>query len=100
MPRQSGVVKKERRVGIVIFYKMRNGYYMRVRSRLSSERVKTGKEFKTTMVYANRMATASRLAASIYRQLPPGWKLHSLYRKLTGAAMLHLKEGIDPTRFS
>ncbi|MFT3822800.1 MAG: hypothetical protein QM731_02725 [Chitinophagaceae bacterium] len=97
MPKQNGVVKKERRIGILIFYKMRDKYYVRALSSLSSERVKTGKEFKKTMIYANRMVIASRLAASIYRQLPPAWKEHSIYRKLTGYAMQLLKEDRDAT---
>ncbi|MFT3824770.1 MAG: hypothetical protein QM731_12650 [Chitinophagaceae bacterium] len=97
MPRQTGIIKRERRVGILVFYKMRNKYFVRALSSLSSERVKNSKEFKNTMFYANRMVIASKLAGVIYRQLPPAWKLHALYRKLTGYAMQLLKEEMNAT---
>ncbi|MFT3825454.1 MAG: hypothetical protein QM731_16165 [Chitinophagaceae bacterium] len=96
MARQTGVIKRERTIGLLVFYKLGNGYYVRVRSSLSGERVKKSREFINTMTWARRMGIASRLASIIYRQLPPAWKLHDLYRKLTGHAMQLLKEGIDP----
>jgi len=96
MPRQVSVAKRERTVNILTFYKLRDKYYVRMRSRLSGERVKHSPEFKNTMTHAHRMGIASRLASVVYSQLPPSWKLHDLYRKLTGHAINLLKEGIDP----
>ena len=96
MPRQLSVVKRERTVGMVVFYKLGSKYYLRTRSRLSGERVKKSPDFWNTMIYANRMGIASRLASMAYRKLPSAWRLHDLYRKLTGCAMQLLKEGMNP----
>jgi len=96
MARQVSVAKRERTVNILTFYKLRDKYYVRMRSRLSGDRVKSSPEFKNTMTHAHRLGIASRLAAVVYSQLPPSWKLHDLYRKLTGQAINLLKEGIDP----
>ena len=44
------------------------------------------------MEYANLLASASRIASRVYRQMKQ--KNHSHYRKLTGKAMKLLKAGL------
>jgi hypothetical protein len=67
--------------------------FVRTASSLTGERVKEDPAFKPTMAYAAMLAKASWLASSVYAMLPNYRKKHSLYRKLTGAAMRLLKEG-------
>lgn len=74
------------------FYKMDGQYYVRVKSSLSSERVKTSPEFKWTMIYARLMARASKIGAAVYNGLPPGWRQFWMYRSFTGEAFTLLKE--------
>lgn len=66
---------------------------MRTPSSLTGERVMEDPAFEPTMAYAAMLAKASWLASSVYTMLPNYRKKHSLYRKLTGAAMRLLKEG-------
>lgn len=46
------------------------------------------------MQYAERLGRASKIASKVYRQLPDGWKLLYLYRKMTGlgARLLRMRE--------
>lgn len=44
------------------------------------------------MLFAAKLGRASAIAAAVYRQLPQGWKLHSLYRQLVGVASQSLKD--------
>jgi|GEM_PF-412102 len=74
------------------FYKMDGQYYVRVKSSLSSKRVKTSPEFKWTMIYARLFARASKIGSAIYKDLPPGWRQFWMYRSFTGEAFTLLKE--------
>ncbi len=74
------------------FYKMEGQYYVRVKSSLSSKRVKTSPEFKWTMIYARLLARASKIGSAIYKELPPGWRQFWMYRSFTGEAFTLLKE--------
>lgn len=78
--------------GNLVFYYWRGKYCCRTKSTLSGKRVKTTAAFRLTMQYAMKLGCASKIAAHVYRQLPPGWKLHSLYRKMTGLGFQLLKE--------
>ena len=77
----------------ICVYPMYGEDFVRKASSLTAERVKTDPAFKPTMAYAAMLAKASWLGASVYAMLPNYRKRHSLYRKLTGAAMRLLKEG-------
>ncbi|MFT3825806.1 MAG: hypothetical protein QM731_17935 [Chitinophagaceae bacterium] len=77
---------------MLVFYFWHGRYCVRTVSTLSGKRVKKAPEFKVTMQYAKRLGRASKIASKIYRQLPDGWKLHYLYRKMTGVGTNLLKE--------
>jgi len=74
-------------------YHMRGEDFVRTRSSLTGERVKTAPEFIPTMAWAALLKEASRLGAAVYSMLAPYRKKHKLYKKLTGQAMRLLKEG-------
>jgi hypothetical protein len=74
------------------FYKMDGKYYVRVKSSLTSERVKESPEFRLTMAYANLLARASKIGSAIYKALPPGWRQFWMYRSFTGEAFTLLKD--------
>jgi len=74
-------------------YHMRGEDFVRTRSSLTGERVKTAPEFIPTMAWAALLKQASRLGAAVYSMLAPYRKKHKLYKKLTGQAMRLLKEG-------
>ncbi|MFT3827659.1 MAG: hypothetical protein QM731_27315 [Chitinophagaceae bacterium] len=74
-------------------YMLNGEYLIRTRSSLTGEKVKRAACFKNTRRSAGRLGSASSLAAAVYNQLPEGWKLHSLYRTMTGIATLHIKAG-------
>lgn len=78
------------------FYKMEGKYYVRMRSSLTSKRVKTDPAFAVTMRYADLLGRAAKIASNVYRLLPKALKAKGLYRKLTGEAMQWLKKGHDP----
>jgi len=73
------------------FYKMNGQYFVRSKSSLTRKRVKRAACFKKTREFAAKLGRASSIASSVYKQLPEGWKLHSLYRKLTGVGFQLLK---------
>ncbi|HVI44139.1 MAG TPA: hypothetical protein VM802_04700 [Chitinophaga sp.] len=75
-------------------YEMYGRYYIRLKSSLTGKRVKKDPAFRRTMEYAGFLATASKMASCIYRQLPPEQKKNALYRQLTGKALRLLREGI------
>ena len=91
---EQGLFKFERIFdGHLLFYRVKDRYFVRRKSQLTGDRVKTSKEFTKTMDSAHRLKTASQLAASIYNELPEAWKMYDLYRKLTGLAIRLQKEG-------
>jgi hypothetical protein len=77
----------------ICFYKMGGKYYARMKSSLDGKRVKKDPVFSKTMRYAGLLAKASKIGSILYRTLPKEERKHELYRKLTGQAMLLLKEG-------
>ncbi|MFT3824309.1 MAG: hypothetical protein QM731_10330 [Chitinophagaceae bacterium] len=82
---------------MLVFYFWHGRYCVRTVSSLSGKRVKRAAEFKVTMQYARRLGCASKVAAAVYRQLPDGWKLHDLYRKMTGLGASLLRERVYTT---
>ena len=78
--------------GNLSFYFWKGVYCVRTKSSLTGKRVRTSAVFRNTMQSAGRLSRASKTAAQVYRQLPDGWKLHSLYRKMTGIGIQLLKE--------
>ncbi|MFT3822859.1 MAG: hypothetical protein QM731_03020 [Chitinophagaceae bacterium] len=78
--------------GNLTFYYWKGKYCVRTKSSLTGKRVKTSPEFTLTRQYAERLGRASKIASKVYRQLPGGWKLHSLYRKMTGIGSQMLRD--------
>lgn len=65
---------------------------MRQKSSLTRKRVKTDPLFAQTMLYANLLGRASKIASVFYKTLPTERKKKGLYKKLTGMVMQLLKE--------
>jgi hypothetical protein len=74
------------------FYKMEGKYYVREKSSLTSERVKTAPEFGYTMYLAGLLSRASKIGSIIYKALPPSWRQFWMYRSFTGEAFTMMKE--------
>jgi hypothetical protein len=77
------------------FYQMDGKYYVRKKSSLTGRRVKSDKKFRLTMVYAGIMAQASKIASSIYRQIPKVEQNHKYFRILTGMAQRLIGKGVS-----
>ncbi|MFT3827258.1 MAG: hypothetical protein QM731_25245 [Chitinophagaceae bacterium] len=92
---RQGVHKFERSMCGLTFYRLHNKWYIRRRSSLTGRRVKTSKRFEKSRQSAAKLGIASKLAATMYRVLPPAWKLYDLYKKLTAVAIQLLHEGVD-----
>lgn len=78
------------------FYKMEGKYYARKRSCLSREKVLTHKAFVKTRFYASLLVTASKIASSIYSDLPIDWRQFWMFRSFTGEGLLMLEGGATP----
>src|SRR2546430_1503207 len=78
---------------LVTSYKMRGNFYIRSKSSLTGKRVKKNPKFARTMANARKTGQASAIASGVYSQLPDGWKLHTLFRTLTGIAIRGLHAG-------
>ena len=78
-------------VGAVTIYMRNDEYFMRGRSSLTAERVKTDPAFRKTMKYAGLLGMASTIASTIYALLPPHRRKHKLFLKLVGEANTWLK---------
>jgi hypothetical protein len=77
----------------VCVYAWQGVYYIRAKSTLSGERVKSAPEFQRTREHASVLASASRIASEVYRSLKE--KKFQQYRALTGQAMKLLKRGMQ-----
>lgn len=95
MAKQSGMILITGTIQNITFYEMDGQYYARLKSSLRGDRVKRDPAFARTMVYAERLALASRTAAQLYRSLPVEQRKVALYRKMTSTAMQLLKAGIS-----
>lgn len=78
------------------FYKMENRYFVRKKSRITREKVLTHPCFANTRLYASTLALASKIASSIYSDLPIEWRQFWMYRDFTGEAMIMLNNGATP----
>ena len=76
------------------FYKMHGKYYVRAKSSLTAERVKTEACFAPTRWQASIMAHASKIGAAVYAAIPAFCREYKYYRQLTGKANLLLKKGL------
>jgi hypothetical protein len=63
------------------------------KSRLTREKVLTHKAFWRTRLYANMLANASKIASSIYSDLPIEWRQFWMFRSFTGEAFSMLEGG-------
>jgi hypothetical protein len=78
------------------FYKMDGQYYVRTKSRLTREKVLKHKAFAKTRFYADRLVVASKIASSIYSDLPIDWRQFWMFRDFTGEAMTMIDNGATP----
>jgi len=69
MAKQIGDTFIEGCSGNIIFYRLGDTYYARMKSSLSSKRVRTDAAFRETMKWAKLLGYASRIASSVYRDI-------------------------------
>ena len=79
----------------VCVYKMWDDFYIRSKSSLTSERVKTAPEFEKTRENAKVLVKASKIASRVYANLSSKQKQKSSYKMITGRVMKMLKNGLD-----
>ena len=92
MAKQVGLKRITGTIDNLCFYKMEGNYFVRTKSSLDGRRVKKDVAFKETMVYADLLARASKIASKLYRTLPKEERSLKLYRELTGKVMKELKK--------
>ena len=90
---QTGPVFLQGTYGNICAYYCSGQWRFRQKSTLTGKRVKTSPRFRNTMLFAGLMARSSKIAAVIYKALPPHWKQSWMYRAFVGEAMNLLKEG-------
>ena len=96
MAKQCGPIFLETTWDDLTFYKMDGAYYVRRKSSLTREKVLTHPDFEKTRFYANRLVVASKIASSIYSDLPKNWRQFWMYQSFTGEAFTRLEEGCTP----
>ena len=96
MAKQMGPIFLECTWDDLTFYKMDGQYYVRKKSRLTREKVLTHPSFRMTMLYANMLACASKIASSIYSDLPINWRQFWMFRSFTGEALSLIDKGATP----
>jgi hypothetical protein len=98
MAQQCGPIFLECTWDDLTFYKMEGRYFVRKKSRLTRNKVLTHRAFQKTRFYAGRLATASKIASSIYSDLPLNWRQFWMFRHFTGEAMTMLNNDVTPQK--
>ena len=93
MAKQVGPIFLECTWDDLTFYRMDGKYYARKKSRLTRERVLKHPAFERTRVYARLLACASKIASSIYKDIPLHWRQFWMFRAFTGEALTMLDAG-------
>ncbi len=96
MAKQCGPIFLECTWDDLTFYKMDGKYYVRKKSRLTREKVLKHHTFAKTRFYADRLVIASKIASSIYSDLPTDWRQFWMFRDFTGEAMTMLDNDLTP----
>ena len=96
MAKQCGPIFLECTWDDLTFYKWEGEYLVRKKSRLTREKVLTHAAFAKTRHYASLLAAASKIASSIYSDLPLHWRQFWMFRDFTGEAMTMLDNGHTP----
>jgi hypothetical protein len=91
MARQVGPIFLERTIDDVIFYKIGDEYFVRMKPCFPD--IRTSPRFRGTMQSARRLGGASKIGAAIYKSFPAGLKEFRWYRILVGEAVYMLKAG-------
>ncbi|GAA3950236.1 hypothetical protein GO495_23175 [Chitinophaga oryziterrae] len=77
--------------GVTVYRLKDEQYYVRLQSSITGKRIKKDPAFKGFRNSSVRLSAASRIGSIIYQQLPV--KKHTIYREITGKAILLLKAG-------
>ncbi len=93
MAKQCGPIFLECTWDDLTFYKWEDKYFVRKKSRLTREKVLSHPAFHNTRVAADRLVTASKIASSIYSDLPIDWRQFWMFRDFTGEAMIMIDNG-------
>jgi len=93
MAKQTGKMYVVGTMDNICYYECRGNFYMRSSSSLSGKRVRNSPEFRNTMIYADLLSNASRIASAVYNSVAADQRKYWMFRALTGSAMQWLKLG-------
>jgi hypothetical protein len=93
MAKQAGPLYLLGTIDDITFYKMEGQYFARKKSSLNKKRFRTDPHFKRSRVAAGRFGEASKLASTIYWQLPKEARGKGVVNRITGQVGRLLKEG-------
>jgi hypothetical protein len=95
MAKQCGLAFLECTWDQLTFYKMEGKYYARVKSSLTREKVLTHPAFHKTRCENALLVAASKIASSIYSDLPIDWRQFWMFRSFTGEAQTMMRQGYN-----
>lgn len=93
MARQMGDTIFTGRMGNLVFYKMYEKGYVRMKSSITRKQFKTKACFAGSRKSAERFALGNRLAGEVYRSMPVNERSYRLFCELKSSAIQLLKEG-------
>jgi hypothetical protein len=93
MAKQIGDTIFTGRMGNLVFYKMYEKGYVRMKSSITRKQFKTKACFAGSRKSAERFALGNRLAGEVYRSVPINERNYTLFCRLKSIAIQLLKEG-------
>ena len=90
-PRPKPTIQFTATIGDLCFYQRNGKTYLREAKALDRELVLNDERFEKTRQHASKMGMASKIASSIYKDLPKELKARWVFRSITGhvASMLY-----------
>jgi len=85
-------------IGDLCFYQRNGKTYLREATALDRELVLTDERFEKTRQHATKMGMASKIASSIYKDLPKELKARWVFRSITGHVASMLYKGEHPDK--
>ncbi|HYH16686.1 MAG TPA: hypothetical protein VD794_15755 [Flavisolibacter sp.] len=93
MAKQAGPFYFTGTIGDVIFYKMGESYYIRMKGDYNKKRMQKPGAYPLMHLKQNEFGQASKLASRVYRTLPRKERRKALYNALTREAVQLLRKG-------
>jgi hypothetical protein len=94
MAKQTGIIQIKGTIGGLTFWIKDGIGYVKKKSSLSSNKVKTSPRFTNTMRNAHWFATASTIASAVYRSLSRQSREHRMYCVFVAEALEMVRHGI------